>query len=217
MKKLLDKLDRKYGRYGIENLMMYIIGAMIIVHFMDMFLINKMDASLNMLFAFDRAAIFRGELWRIFTFAFMSPDDNLLFLIFSLYFLWLMGNGLEQRWGTFKFNVFYFSGLLFSLIAGFILGYATNGFVNLTLFLAFAAIYPDHEILLFFFIPVKVKYLAILDAISLAFLLIILPLQMKLAILVAVGNFLLFFGSDIIDRIKYAKRRRDFQNKTNRK
>lgn len=217
MKKLLDKLERKYGRYCIENLMMYIIGAMIIVHFMDMFLIDKMDASLNMLFAFDRAAIFRGELWRIFTFAFMSPDDNLLFLIFSLYFLWLMGNGLEQRWGTFKFNVFYFSGLLFSLIAGFILGYATNGFVNLTLFLAFAAIYPDHEILLFFFIPVKVKYLAILDAISLAFLLIILPLQMKLAILVAVGNFLLFFGSDIIDRIKYAKRRRDFQNKTNRK
>ncbi len=217
MRKFLDRLDKKYSRYGIENLMLYVIGAMALIYFLDYALYANYEVSLNSLMMFDRDAIFRGELWRIVTFAFMSPLSNPLFLVFSLYFYWISGNGLEAQWGRFKFNVFYFFGLLCTLASGLITGYATNSYVNLTLFLAFAILYPNYEILLFFILPIKVKYIAIVDAIGLLLSFVISNWRGKIALIVALGNLILFFGSDIIDKIKYAKRRHDFKKSVNRK
>ena len=211
MRKLLNKLDRKYGRYGIENLMLYIIGAIAIVYFMDYALYGRLEVPLNCLLMFNRDAIFRGELWRLVTFAFTAPATHPLLLVFTLYFYWLSGSGLEAQWGRFKFNVFYFFGLICTLISGLITGYATNEYINLTMFLAFAILYPNFQLLLFFFIPIKVKYLAILDAIGLVFSFVISNWKGKIALVIAIGNLILFFGPDIIDSIKNAKRRHDFK------
>lgn len=217
MRKLLDKLDRRFGKYGIDNLMLYIIGAIAIVYFMDYALYDKIQVPLNYLLMFNRDAILHGELWRLVTFAFTSPDVMPLFLVFALYFYWMAGNGLEAQWGTFKFNVFYFTGIICTLISGLITGYATNEYINLTIFLAFAILYPNFEILLFFFIPVKVKYLAVFDAVILVISFVFSGWKGRIALIVALGNLLLFFGPDMIDKIKYAKRRRDFQKNINGK
>lgn len=217
MRKLLDKLDRRFGRYGIENLMLYIVGAMAIVYFLDLAMYDTLEVSINSLLMFDRAAIFRGEVWRVFTFAFVSPNISPIFIIFELYFCWLVGTGLEAQWGKFKFNVYYFSGLLFTLASGMLTGYATNYYVNLTLFLAFAILYPNFELRLFFLIPVEIKYLAIVDGILLLILFVLSGPGGKIALIVALGNLILFFAPDFIDRIKNAKRRRDFKKKMNGK
>lgn len=216
MRKLLDKLDRKYGRYGIENLMMYIVGAMAIVYFMDYALYDTLEASLNSVLIFNRAAIFRGELWRLVTFVFTATGSHPFLLAFTLYFYWLSGRGLEAQWGTFKFNVFYFTGLISSLIFGLIIGYATNYYINMSLFLAFAILYPNYEILLFFFLPVKVKYLAVFDAVMLVASFIFADWRGRVALIIALANLILFFGPDLIDKIKYAKRRHDYQKKVNK-
>ena len=89
MRKLLNKLDRKFGRYGIDNLMLYVIGAMAIVYFMDYALYERLEVPLNWLLMFDKFAIFRGEVWRLITFAFTSPAVHPLLLVFTLYFYWL--------------------------------------------------------------------------------------------------------------------------------
>ena len=141
-------------------------------------------------------------MWRVLTFAFLPPRSNVFFIIFALYFYWLIGSGLEAQWGAFRFNVFYFFGLLCSLVIGLVFGYATNTFVNLSLFLAFAILFPDFEIMILFILPVKVKYIAIIDLVALILMLILLPLSSKLMIIVSLANVILFFWRDFIDGIK---------------
>lgn len=208
---LLDKLNRKYGRHSICNLMNYIIGGMAVVYLMDLIIYPMTHLSLSSILAFDRSAIFHGQIWRLFTFIFIPPNSNLLFIIFSLYFYWLIGNSLENQWGSFRFNVYYFCGVIGTMLAGLITGYATNYYLNLSLFLAFALMYPDYQVLLFFILPVKMKYLALIDAVGLIFMLITDSWSGKVALLVALANVILFFWKDFVQSIKDAKRRYDFK------
>ena len=137
--KLLDRWSYKYGRYAIENLMIYIVIGMAIVFASDFLLLPQIGVSLSSLLAFDRAAILSGQIWRIVTFIFIPPDSSMLFILFSLYFYWLTGGGLESAWGAFKFNIYYLVGILGTIIAGMLTGYATNYYLNMSLFFAFAA------------------------------------------------------------------------------
>jgi hypothetical protein len=115
-----------------------------------------------------------------------------------------VGTGLEHEWGSFRFNIYYFTGVIATSIAAFIIGQgATALYLNLSLFLAFAYIYPDYEILLFFIIPVKVKYLAWLNWIFIAFTVLTAPFSSKITALISVSNYFLFFGKDIITNIKH--------------
>lgn len=211
MNRLLDKLEKKLGKFAIPELMLYIVGGMMMVALMDIVILPKMGYSLVEKLAFDKEAIFAGEVWRIISFILIPENENIFFIIFSAYFYWMVGSGLEANWGAFRFNAYYFMGILLTIVSGFITGYATNTYLNLTLFLAFAVIYPDYELRLFFFIPVKVKVLAIIDAALMAVLLIWVPWQSKLALIIAFGNFLLFFIPDIILRIKAFYRRRKYK------
>lgn len=207
----LDKWQRRFGRYAIHHLMNYIVGAMALVFVMDLVLFTGRGVGLSSLLAFNRQAILQGQIWRIVTFMFIPPNASLIFILFSLYFYWMIGTGLENQWGAFKFNVYYFCGAMGTILAGLITGHATNQYLNLSLFLAFALMYPNFELLLFFVLPVKMKYLAILDAAGLAVMLILESWPGKVALLVAVANVLLFFWRDFYDVIHDFRRRRQFQ------
>ena len=198
---LLNRLEYKFGKYAISNLMLIVVGAMGIVFIMDLLISAAMGISISSQLSFDRGAIFQGQIWRILTFAFLPPNSSLIFILFSLYFYYIIGSALEREWGAFRFNLFYLCGILCTIAAGFITGSATNYFLNMSLFFAFALLYPNFEILLFFFIPLKIKYLAYLDAAYFLYLFIISGISGKLAIAVSLLNLLLFFWSDLRDEL----------------
>lgn len=212
----LNKLNRKYGRYAIPHLITYLVCGMGLVYLLSFILYPILRTSLSSLLMFDREAILHGQLWRLVTFVLIPPSSGPVFILFSLYFYWIIGTGLENQWGAFRFNAYYLCGILGTMLAGLLTGYATNNYINLSLFLAFAMIYPEHEVLLFFFLPIKVKYLAFADALYLLILFLRDSWGGKLALLVALANVALFFGNDFVSHIRQAKRRRDFRNEYNR-
>ena len=206
---LLSKLDRKFGRYGLKNLMFIIVIGMAFVWLADFALSRVDNASLSSYLMFDKNKVLAGEVWRVLTFVFIPESDSVLFLLFSLYFFWFMGSLIEKEWGAFRFNLFYLVGYLGSLASGFITGYATSYYLNLTLFLAFAILNPNVQVMLFFIVPIKVKWLAILDIVLIGLELIVMPLVGKIAILVALLNVILFFWRPVFRSIKnYFRRKR---------
>jgi len=198
----LDKLENKFGKFAINNLMPIIIGAMGIVFIMDLFISSGTGYSVISMLDFNRSAIFAGQVWRILTFIFIPPESSIIFIIFALYFYWILGSALENNWGAFRFNLFYFCGILCSIITGFITGYATNYYLNMSLFLAFAALYPDFEILLFFVLPLKMKYLAIVDVVLLALTFFRVSWVSRIALLVSFVNLLIFIFPNFIRLVK---------------
>lgn len=210
----LDKLNRKFGRYGIRNLMTFIVGGMAVVYLMELLVYPMTGFSLSSVLAFNRNAVLHGQIWRLITFIFIPPDSSILFILFSLYFYWLIGNVLENQWGAFRFNLYYLYGMVCTVIAGMITGYATNSYLNLSLFLAFALMYPDYQVMVFFILPVKMKYLALLDAVGLVALFIMDSWAGRVALLVSLGNVILFFWHDFINGIQNAKRRYEWRKNT---
>lgn len=210
--KWLNKLERKYHRFTIINLMTYIVGITSLVYVIQMF------TSLNIagLFSFVPSLVLKGQVWRIITFVFVPPAYDMLSFVLMMYFYYMLGNTLENEWGSFKFNIYYLFGIVGALIAGMLTGFATNVYINLSLFLAFAYIFPDMEILLFFVLPIKVKYLAYLDWAIFVINLVMGSLSTKAAIVASLINFFIFFGDDFITFIKNKKRygsvQRNFKN-----
>jgi len=198
----LQKIDYKYGRFAIKNLMNIIVIGMALVFVADLVLSPGRDTSFSSMLVFDRSAVFGGQIWRLLSFAFIPPPSSVLFIILSLYFYWLMGSAMESEWGSFKFDVFYLCGVFGTVLAGMFTGYATNNYLNMSLFLAFALLFPEFKVNLFFVLPVKVKYLAYLDAAFLLYLLIVASWQGKIALLVALVNIALFFWQDFFDGTK---------------
>ena len=116
--------------------------------------------------------IFKGQVWRLVTFILQPPSNSIIFVVFVLYFYYLIGSVLERIWGSFRFNVYFFTGVILNILASLIIyliwglsfKLSTN-YINLALFMAFAMERPDMEVLLFFIIPIKIKWMAILDAV----------------------------------------------------
>ena len=127
-----------------------------------------------------------------------------------------MGTAVENYWGKARFNLYYLFGIIGTIIAGLIVGYVDNTYLNLSIFLAFSAMFPEERVLLFFIIPVKVKWIGIFEGVLLLLMFILGNWATKAAIIAAIANFLLFFGYDLINRLKFAykdwKWRRDNRN-----
>lgn len=206
--KWLDKLERKFGRFAIKNLMTYIVGLNAAVFIL--YLLSGPNIINNLMLKPE--LVLKGEVWRLVTFIFIPPSFDPIFIIFSLYLYYMIGMGLEREWGSFKFNIYYLVGMLGTTIGAFISGTGSTGYyLNLSLFLAFAYIYPDYEILLFMILPVKMKYLGWLDAVLLGLDFLKGNFSDKLTILAAVLNFLLFFGKDIF--YYFTNRKKVYSNK----
>lgn len=206
----LDRLERKYGKYAIKGLMLYItIGNLAV------FIFNYLMPSLNIenKLALIPYYVFRGQIWRLVTYIFIPPESSIIFIFFVLYFYYIIGTSLENLWGSFKLNVYYLIGMTGTTIVSLLTGYSDATYLNLSLFLAFAYLFPDFEVLLFFFIPVKVKYLAWLEWAHIALTMILGSWGQRVVALVSVINFLLFFSRDIIKRIE--NRRNVYYNRKN--
>ncbi len=205
----LNKLERKYGRYKITNLMQFIVLGNALIY-----LLMNVDPSGRLVYSLGLhpALVLQGQVWRLITFIFVPPAASILWIFFILYFYYMVGTGLEQEWGSFKFNVYYLAGMLGTILAAFLTGsYATAFYLNLSLFLAFAHIYPEFQILLFLVIPIKVKYLAWLNWGIIGYTLLFGLMGAKVLALVPVANYFIFFGNDIIKDIK--RRRQVQQNR----
>lgn len=204
----LYKLERKFGNLAIKNLMLYIV-----VLNLGAFVLIKNDFSFYNKLVLIPSLVLHGEVWRLITFIFIPQTFSMVFVAITLYFYYLVGSGLEQEWGTFKFNIYYFIGVVATIIAAFITDSpAVPIYLNLSLFLAFARIYPDFEVLLFFILPVKVKYLAYIVWAIFIFTLIAGTFSAMMLVIAAIVNYFLFFGKDIVQNSKH--RRHVHKNKS---
>lgn len=158
------KLERKFGRYAIRNLMYYLIILYAVGFILEVF----GNGFYSRYLALDMAMVFRGQIWRLFTFVIGPPNTSLWFIFISLYFYYMIGTVLEHAWGTFRFNVYMFSGWFLHVVAALIiyLGFGANFsmtttyYINMSLFLAYATLVPDAQLLLFYLIPIKIKWIA---------------------------------------------------------
>lgn len=167
LERFFDKMERKYGRYAIHNLMLYIS----VLYALGYVIITINPNFYYQYLCLNFAEIFRGQIWRLVTFIIYPTDTNLILLIISLYFYNFLGRTLENIWGAFKFNVYYFTGLILTILASLILYLITGDvwlmgtqYLNMSIFMAFAVTIPDMQVLLMFLIPIKVKWLAYIDA-----------------------------------------------------
>ncbi len=219
MNRFLDQLERKIGRYAIPDLMRYICilycAGLVISFINPQFYLTYLSLNPPM--------ILRGQIWRLVTFLIQPPNTSIIFFIFTLYLYYMLGQTLERTWGVFRFNVYYFSGVLFTIIGAFIAYFVTGQvylldtyYINMSLFLAFAFIYPDVELLLMFLIPIKIKWLAYLDIAFFLYSFFIGNLGTKIAIALAVLNFLLFFFGFMRNRVDPRRiyRQKQWQKKT---
>ena len=194
----LNKLERKFSKFAIPGLVNYIVGLTGLT-----FILNLISNGVFVeKISFEPHLIMQGQIWRLVSYIFIPPSDSIIFLAFALYLFYMIGTGLEQEWGSFKFNIYYFVGVIGTTIGAFIVGGGTSTYLTTSLFLAFAYIYPNFEILLFFIVPIKMKYLGILTWVLYGFSLITEPVNIKISILISIVNFFIFFSKDIIGNLK---------------
>lgn len=208
MKNIRRRFERfcvSHASWGIPNLMMWIALGNLVVFFLDS--MDPSHALLNALL-FDPYAILKGQIWRLVTYAFTFLSSfsafGLILSLLVLYFTYSMGRSVEQVWGTFRFNAYFFLGIaLTDLVCLVFKSYADTSYIQGSIFLAFATLFPDATFLIMFIIPVKARWLAIVDLVLTAWAvfsgLIMAPLGFSYLIpLAAISNYLLFFGKDVL-------------------
>ena len=203
----LDKLERKLGRYAIPNLTVYLLAGYVI----GCGIIYLMPNLIGWL-TLEPALILRGQIWRIISWVLIPPTTNPISLLFLVLLYYSLGTALERTWGTFRYNVYIFSGILFTVIAVFILygvffalygtevplssiGLVSTNYITMSIFLAFAAIYPDMEVLLYFVLPIKMKWMALVYAVMALYYFITGGIVSRVAIAASLLNFDIFFLS----------------------
>jgi hypothetical protein len=200
MDRLLARLERRLGRYAIENVATYIVGGMGLV-----FLLVVMRPELLRLIVLSPQEVAHGQVWRLVSYVFIPPYTDfdlrpftLLFLVFTLQIAWTIGSSLEAEWGAFKLNVYYVVGMLGTTVAAFVTrGAQANAFLNLSLLLAFATLFPEYEILLFFIIPIRMRWIGWLAFAFTCYAFAMGEWVERGGIIAALSNYLLFFWGDI--------------------
>lgn len=202
MDRLLTRLERKLGRFAIERLATFIAGGMAIVFVLALarpeFLGHLMLDP----------ALAPKQPWRFVTYLFLPTTMDPIWSIFAIYITWMIGTQLENEWGAFKFNAYYFLGAIGTTAAAWITKQPVGNFwLNTTIFFAFATLFPDYPFRLFFILPIRVKWLALLSAAPIAYAFFVGSLGTKVAIGVALVNYFLFFAGTLRDAIRGTERR----------
>ena len=225
MKNWLDKMERRFGRYAIRNLTMYLLAGYAIGY-----LLSFTMPQLLTYFTLEPAQILKGQVWRLLSWVIIPPNDNIIFVIFMMLLYYSLGNTLESYWGAFRYNVYIFSGILFTVIGAFIVNGLIGGitgfgslystyYINMSIFLACASIMPDYQLLLYGIIPIKMKWLALLDVVLLAVDAVQGGLIIRIVIIASLLNFIIFFFCNRNLRghsPKQVARRKKFQKQISR-
>ena len=181
--------------------MLYISLGTAVVYFMSQMAQNYV---LYSLLCFDRSLILQGQVWRLITYplTYGAGNPNMVLIAISMFCYYSLGRGMENTWGTFRFNLFYLTGVLmmdiYCLIFG---GQASVTYLNLSLFLAYATMYPDTHFLLFFIIPVKAWIFAVFDLLIVVLDLFTMPFPYNFFSVISLANYFLFFGKDVLNVI----------------
>jgi hypothetical protein len=194
----IERFCYEHPNFGIPNLMRYLTIANALFWVMSM--INRPFLSYML---FNPALILRGQIWRLVSFLFIPPSTGLLALLVFYFYYWI-GTTLENQWGTGQFTIYFFTGVVLTVLYGFLIYFITgrsvsldSSYLYLSMFFSFAALYPDMQVLFMFFIPIKMKYLAIVDAVFFLYSVLTSPFPENLLPLVAVLNFLIFCGGEL--------------------
>ena len=203
----MKNLRRNFERFclrnrskGIPNLMLYICIGNAVMYVISMV---SQNYTLYNLLCFNRRLILQGQVWRLFTYPLTYLTSNILLMAISLLCYYSLGNAMERIWGTLKFNIFYLTGVVLMDIYAMIFNCSANVYyLNMSLFLGYATLFPDASFLLFFIIPVKAWVLVLFDLVIILLGVFSPPFTAaNLFPLIALGNYFLFFGKDVLNVI----------------
>ncbi|MGN1145430.1 MAG: hypothetical protein ACI4R5_03200 [Acetatifactor sp.] len=230
----MSRFEKKFGKYAIPNLTLVLIMCYVVGY-----IIQLINSSFFVYLTLDPYRILHGEVWRLFTWLVVPPDSFDLFTLIMLLFFYNIGTAMERTMGTYRYNVYIFMGLLFTILGSFLcMGWAylvpssvnnvpcfwamrlgstfySTYYINLSVFLAFAATYPDVQVLLMFVIPIKVKWMGILDAVLMVYTMIQGTIFHRFLIAAALLNFGVFYlRSRNLSHMnpKQVKRRAEFKH-----
>lgn len=200
---LFSKLERSLGRYAVPNLALYIVFGQVAVYLA--ILIGRLDRDW---FVFVPQLVLMGQWWRVFAFLLMPPPMGVIFIGFAWWIFYMMGSALENEWGAFHFNLFLVLGAVLTLGLSFLQPNmpVTNTFLAGSVFLAFSFLNPEFELLIFFVLPVKIKWLALLAWIGYAYTLFAGNGSARLQVIASTGNFFIFFGRELVQRVRSRRR-----------
>lgn len=194
----IEEFCYKHPGFGIPNLMRYIVIANGVF-----WLMGAVNPVLMNYLLFNPALILRGQIWRLISFVFIPPSTGVLAFI-AFYFYYWIGSTLENQWGTGQFTIYFFTGVILTIVYGFAIYFITgrsvslsSTYIFLSMFFSFAALFPDMQVLFMFIIPVKMKYLALVDAAFFVLSVVTTPFPENLLPVVAVLNFLIFCGGEL--------------------
>lgn len=253
----MNQLEKKFGKYAIKNLSLILVGCYAVGYILDM--MDKSGLIMNYLTLNPYEIFMHGQVWRIVTWILIPPESFGVLTVISLFFYYSIGRTLERTWGDWLYNVYIFSGMIFTFIAvtliyvyymivggdtlsiQLVTGYGTTVtsfagymsyvsrvcistyYVNMSIFLAFAATFPDIQVLLMFVIPVKVKYLGYVYAALLAYECFASNSVSRVIIIASLLNFVVFyllqrrkFKGSPRARVKQAVRRHEFKQEFKR-
>ncbi len=217
MNALINKMERKFGKFAIIGLSRYIVLAYVVGYVLSFL-------NLQSYISLDPYLILHGQVWRIITWVLIPPaESNIFFIALMLYLYYSLGNTLEHTWGSFRFNLYIFAGVIFTFLGAFlmfgyyilkasimdiplaasdmrIIGYSISNafstyYINVSLLLAFAAEYPNQQLLFMFIIPLKCKWIGYFTAASIIFQFIMESVAGKIAIVISLLHFLIYFFS----------------------
>lgn len=226
----MDKFERKFGRYAIKNLSLILVICYAVGYLMSN--IEALSPYLNYL-TLNPYYICRGQIWRLVTWIVIPPSAFDLLTLVTLFFYYSIGHTLERTWGDFLYNIYIFSGMIFTVLGAFaIYGYfaifspdeitllgiegamllisrlcITTYYINMSIFLAFACTFPDAMVLLMFIIPVKIKYLGVIYGLFIIYEFYISDPYSRVMIFTSLLNFIIFFLMFRKSRIGLAKMR----------
>lgn len=215
---LLDRLERRIGFIAIPSLMRIVVlfSALVCV-------LGYMDRQFLALVDLNPTLIKRGEVWRLVTYVFiptspLQPGSLLspLLAVIALWFLWIIGEGLERAWGAFRLTLYFFVGMAGTTIAAFAFGTRfSNSMLATSLLFAFASFYPDEVIYVFGILPLKWKWLAWITGALVGLGFVTGPMSLRMAIIAALSNYFIFFGPELLHRARFhkdvANRRKQFE------
>ena len=202
----MKNLRRKFELYcyknrskGIPNLMLYIALGSAVVYVMSQISGNYF---LYYLLCFDRNLILQGQVWRLITYPLTYNAGNILLTAVALLCYYSLGRAMENIWGTLRFNLYYLSGVvmmdIYCMLFG---GTADVVYLNMSLFLAYATLFPDAQFLLFFIIPIKAWIFALIDLVMVLIGLFTYAFPYNLFSIISLANYFLFFGKDVLNVI----------------
>ena len=210
----LDRLERRYRRFAIPNLINIVLIGQLVAWFIIMFVNSRLLWALPL----SRAELFHGQIWRLVSFIFMpSLQTSPFWFVLELYFYWWVGNSLTRAWGDFRFTVYWLAGMLGAILSCLITGFGGSSGLFLSLFFAYAWMWPNQQVLLFFIIPVKVKWLGWAAGAVWAWNFITSSFSGRVSLLFGLAGFLLFFGREMWlwcrDTAVNYKRRKDWERR----